>query len=181
MIQTSKILLREQIRSKRHDLLEDDIALLSALINKRLRQEELFNNCNYLATYMAFDNEPNLSIPKNKKIFLPKVKDEKLTFHLKTNNFIKNRFGIEEPVNNNEFPINKIQLILIPLVVFNSDLYRIGYGGGYYDKTLNEFSRNNIGPELWGVGYDFQMVNTNFQKVFDIRLNKVITDKRVYV
>ena len=91
------------------------------------------------------------------------------------------RFGIEEPVNSNEFPINKIQLILIPLVVFNSDLYRIGYGGGYYDKTLNEFSRNNIGPELWGVGYDFQMVNTNFQKVFDIRLNKVITDKRVYV
>ena len=67
------------------------------------------------------------------------------------------------------------------MIAFNSDLYRIGYGGGYYDKTLQNFAKNKAGPRLWGIGYDFQRVSTNFQNKFDIRLDKVITDKKIYV
>ena len=67
------------------------------------------------------------------------------------------------------------------MIAFNSDLYRIGYGGGYYDKTLQNFAKNKTGPRLWGIGYDFQRVSTNFQNKFDIRLDKVITDKKIYV
>ena len=48
---------------------------------------------------MAFDNEPNLSIPKNKKLFFPKISNEKLTFHLNTHKFRKNKFGIKEPID----------------------------------------------------------------------------------
>ena len=67
------------------------------------------------------------------------------------------------------------------MIAFNSDLYRIGYGGGYYDRDLAKFCKKKTGPRLWGIGYDFQRVNTNFQNKFDIRLDKVITDKKVYV
>ena len=130
---------------------------------------------------MASNKEPLLLIPKNKKILLPKIESNKLTFHLHTNKFKKNKFGIREPLEKEVFPINKIQLILVPLIAFNADLYRIGYGGGYYDKTLQNFAKNKTGPKLWGIGYDFQRVSTNFQNKFDIRLDKVITDKKIYV
>ena len=181
MIQISKYSLRKEMRTRRHELLNGDIISLSRSINERLKKEVYFNDCKNIACYMAFDNEPNLSIPKNKKLFFPKISNEKLTFHLNTHKFRKNKFGIKEPIDKAIFPINKIQLILIPLVAFNSDLYRIGYGGGYYDKTLQNFAKNKAGPRLWGIGYDFQRVSTNFQNKFDIRLDKVITDKKIYV
>ena len=181
MIQISKNSLRKEMRSRRHELLNRDVISLSKLINERLKKEVYFNDCKNIACYMAFDNEPNLSIPINKKLFFPKISNEKLTFHLNTHKFRKNKFGIKEPIDKAIFPINKIQLILIPLVAFNSDLYRVGFGGGYYDRTLQYLSKRNIRPRLWGIGYDFQRVNTNFQNKFDIRLDKVITDKKIYV
>ena len=154
---------------------------LSKLINERLKKEEYFNDCKNIACYMAFDNEPSLSIPVSKKLFFPKINNKQLTFHLNTHKFRKNKFGIKEPTDKEIFPIDKIQLILIPLVAFNSDLYRVGYGGGYYDRTLQHLSEKKNRPGLWGIGYDFQKVNTNFQNRFDIRLDKVITDKKIYV
>ena len=181
MIQISKHSLREQMQLKRRNLSMIDVSVLSKLIDKQLKADPLFNECENLGTYMAFDNEPSLSIPKNKRILLPKIHNEKLTFHLNENKFKKNKFGIEEPVNDNIFPINDIHLILIPLIAFNIDLYRIGYGSGYYDKTLEHISKISAGPKLWGIGYDFQMVDINFQDKFDIRLDKVITEKNIYV
>ena len=181
MIQISKKLLRDKLKIKRRALLENEVLSLSESITKRLIKEPDFKNCENLAIYMASNKEPLLPIPKNKRILLPKIDGNKLTFHLHTNRFKKNKFGIKEPIDKEVFPISKIQLILIPLIAFNSDLYRIGYGGGYYDKTLQNFAKNKTGPRLWGIGYDFQRVSTNFQNKFDIKLDKVITDKKIYV
>ncbi len=181
MIQISKKLLRDKLKIKRRALLENEVLSLSESITKRLIKEPDFKNCENLAIYMASNKEPLLPIPKNKRILLPKIDGNKLTFHLHTNRFKKNKFGIKEPIDKEVFPISKIQLILIPLIAFNSDLYRIGYGGGYYDKTLQNFTEKKTGPKLWGIGYDFQRVSTNFQNKFDIRLDKVITDKKIYV
>ena len=181
MIQISKKLLRDRLKKKRHALLDDEALSLSRSISKRLVNEPDFENCNNLAIYMASNKETLLLITKNKKILLPKIESNKLTFHLHTNKFKKNKFGIREPLEKEVFPINKIQLILVPLIAFNADLYRIGYGGGYYDRTLQNFVSKKTGPKLWGIGYDFQRVSTNFQNKFDIRLDKVITDKKIYV
>tara|TARA_X000000368_G_scaffold298843_1_gene237968 strand:- start:3939 stop:4529 length:591 start_codon:yes stop_codon:yes gene_type:complete len=181
MIQISKNSLRKEIQIKRNCLLKSEVITLSELINQRLKKEVFFNDSDNIAFYMAFDNEPNLSLPINKNIFLPKIDNEKLTFHLYTDKFKKNKFGIKEPVDKKVFPINKIQLILIPLIAFNTNLFRIGYGGGFYDRTLQYLSEKKDRPRLWGVGYDFQKVSTNFQNKYDIRLDKVITDKKIYV
>ena len=68
MIQISKNSLRKEMRSRRHELLNRDVISLSKLINERLKKEVDFNDCKNIACYMAFDNEPNLSIPINKKL-----------------------------------------------------------------------------------------------------------------
>ena len=181
MIQMHKHLIRKKFLSQRRDLLPSDVNSLSNLININLKQEAFFNKCENLVSFFPIDNEPNLLIPQNKKILLPKINDEELSFHIKTDQLVTNKFGIKEPLNNESYPISEIQLILIPFIAFNTNLYRIGYGGGYYDRALQKIATTKTGPKLWGIGYDFQKINTNFQNKFDIRLDKVITDKKVYV
>ena len=181
MIQIHKNLIRKKFLSQRRDLLPNNVNSLSNLINIHLKQEAFFKKCENLVSFFAIDNEPNLLIPRNKKILLPKINGQELSFHVKTDQLVKNKFGIKEPLNDEAYPISEIQLILVPFIAFNTNLYRIGYGGGYYDRTLQKIATTKIGPKLWGVGYDFQKTNTNFQNKFDIRLDKVITDKKIYV
>ena len=72
-------------------------------------------------------------------------------------------------------------IFLVPLISFNKDLYRIGFGGGYYDRTLAKLLNNKSRPKFFGISYDFQLTECKFESKFDVRLDKVITDKKVYV
>ncbi|MEM7110660.1 MAG: 5-formyltetrahydrofolate cyclo-ligase [Bacteroidota bacterium] len=87
-----------------------------------------------------------LGIMKALKILRPsiqfvtsKTKNKGILEHYKINletRFEKNRWGIPEPVEADEADINEIDLVLIPLVIFDKVGHRIGYGKGYYDRFL---------------------------------------------
>lgn len=181
MIQISKKLLRNRLRKKRNNLSESKVKSLSILISKSLNQDKFFVNCKNVVGYVPFENEPIISFYSKKEVLLPKINNMNLTFHRNTKEFQINKYGISEPKNTEIIPIDKIKLILIPLIAFNKSLFRIGYGGGYYDRTLSDFQNKKNRPKLWGIGYDFQLTNTNFQSNSDIRLDKVITEKNIYV
>lgn len=76
------------------------------------------------------------------KVALPCVGDSKLLeFREWDGNEGKLRsgkYGIKEPLL--EFQSIRPEAILVPLLGFNSELYRLGYGGGYYDVTLKKYS-----------------------------------------
>ena len=57
----------------------------------------------------------------------------------------------------------------------------MGFGHGFYDKTLSQLLGVANKPKFWGICYDFQLSVTNFETEFDVRLDKVISDKKVYV
>jgi len=65
--------------------------------------------------------------------------------------------------------------------VFNEKLFRIGYGGGFYDQTFTNFLGRKKKPLLIGLGYDCLKSKLNFQTQKDVRLDKIITEKGVYV
>ena len=52
----------------------------------------------------------------------------------------KNKYGIDEPSNSNKIDLAKLDIILVPFLAFNKNLYRVGFGGGFYDKTLCRLS-----------------------------------------
>ncbi len=60
----------------------------------------------------------------------------------------ENTIGIPEPVNAQEADFGNVDLILVPLLAFDNQKNRIGYGGGYYDQLLAETKAMKVGLSL---------------------------------
>ncbi len=63
------------------------------------------------------------------------------------------------------------QAVLAPLVGFDRDCYRLGYGGGYFDRTLAALS-----PLAIGVGFELSQIETIYPQPFDIPMDVVVTE-----
>jgi 5-formyltetrahydrofolate cyclo-ligase len=67
--------------------------------------------------------------------------------------------------------------LLIPLVGFDPDCYRLGFGGGYYDRTL---ARMDPKPLRIGIGLELGRLNSIWPQPHDIPLDAVVTESRVW-
>jgi 5-formyltetrahydrofolate cyclo-ligase len=86
-------------------------------------------------------------------------------------------FGILEPCPTcRSFSTEEIDVFLLPGVAFDLSGYRVGYGKGYYDKTLHRLE--NLG-RLVGLCYDFQLVTEIVGEPHDVRMDVIITEKRI--
>ena len=177
----SKSKIRKYFLKKRDEISVKERILLSSRINRNLLQEEEFIIAKNIASFKTFRNEPQLTEAKKKFYFYPKIVNSELSFHSDKKGFKPNRHGIEEPIEKQSILLHKIDIFLVPLISFNKNLHRIGFGGGYYDRTLKHLLQNDNKPKFWGIGYDFQLSESNFESNFDVRLDKVISDKKVYV
>jgi 5-formyltetrahydrofolate cyclo-ligase len=65
------------------------------------------------------------------------------------------------------------QAVLAPLVGFDRECYRLGYGGGYFDRTLAALSPR---PQAIGVGFEFSRLETIHPQDFDIPMDAVVTE-----
>jgi len=91
----------------------------------------------------------------------------------------KNQFDIPEPVDRtNQIEADQLDLVLLPLVAFDGVGYRLGTGGGYYDKTF-AFRKKSAKPVplLVGLGYDCQRAAPLPADPWDIMLDAVLTEK----
>ena len=84
-----------------------------------------------------------------------------------------NRYGIPEPVSNKIlFP----DILLVPLVAFDKDLNRVGYGGGFYDRYIKKIQNYKNIVKI-GLAYSFQKVKLIPTNKSDIKLDYIITEK----
>jgi 5-formyltetrahydrofolate cyclo-ligase len=91
---------------------------------------------------------------------------------------VTSRFGISEP--GPERPEVRPQHALVPLLAFDDDGYRLGYGGGFYDRTLAALRRDGVGPLVAiGVGLEAQRRPSLPREPFDARLDWLVTDEAV--
>jgi 5,10-methenyltetrahydrofolate synthetase len=68
------------------------------------------------------------------------------------------------------------QAVLAPLVGFDRQCYRLGYGGGYFDRTLAALSPR---PLAIGVGFEMSQIETIFPQSFDIPMDVIVTEARI--
>ena len=113
---------------------------------------------------------------KKYKISLPKIrKNSKMDFFqwsLKDPLTI-NKYGIPEPISTKiQFP----NILLVPLVAYDKDLNRLGYGGGFYDRYIKKIRKKKDVITI-GFSYSFQKIKQIKINKHDIKLDFVLTNK----
>ncbi|MDE0680706.1 MAG: 5-formyltetrahydrofolate cyclo-ligase [Gammaproteobacteria bacterium] len=95
-----------------------------------------------------------------------------------------NRWGILEPEwrPRSWVSARRPNVVLVPLVAFDSDGNRLGQGGGYYDRAFafRNTAKNWRRPLLVGLGYDFQQVGQLDAKATDVPVDAVITERQIH-
>lgn len=137
-----------------------------------------------IALYAAFNHEVDtygimetLFWDKHYTICLPKIKGDTMEFYVITgfDQLQPGVMGILEPTGNQKISADEIDVVIIPILVFNQNGYRIGYGGGYYDRFLAKVS-----PVKIGIAYSFQETDVLFQEDHDIPCDVIITENAIF-
>lgn len=123
----------------------------------------------------------NILSGKDKNIVVSKsdFKTGGMMHFLLTDNTVikKNSYNIPEPVDGIEISNDKIEVVFIPLLAFDKQGNRVGYGKGFYDRFLS-----NCKAETIKIGLSFFEAETEINDVFesDIKLNYCVTPKTIY-
>ena len=110
-------------------------------------------------------------------ITLPKIKKNfQMDFFqwTTTDPLTVNKYGIPEPISSKViYP----DILFVPLVAFDKNLNRIGYGGGFYDRYIKKIKKNKKITTI-GLAYSFQKVKKIQINKYDIKLDFIITEKQ---
>ena len=87
-----------------------------------------------------------------------------------------NKYGIPEPIKTKKIVPS---IVLVPLLAFDKNKNRIGYGKGYYDKYLNKYVKSNKKILTIGVAFSFQKYHKLPVNNKDFKLDYIITEKGI--
>jgi len=140
-----------------------------------------------VGSYLPFRNEFSTNLLNDGfakldfKLSLPCInkKDSSMIFRSYKSNkdLVSNSYGIMEPPQNSEEVVPSI--IIVPLVAFSLTGYRLGYGGGYYDRYIEKNLENKDFVTI-GLGFSFQEYDNLPHEKHDQKLNWILTEKYLY-
>ena len=145
--------LRKQFLQELKSLSKEEKHSMNDWLTEQFFQHPFYKEAKTIATYLSFPHEFQTAKlieqaqKDGKTILIPKTYPQgKMDFVLyKPEQLERNAFGLLEPQG--DFTIlepSQIDLIHVPGLVFNPSAYRIGYGGGYYDRYLSNYSGKTI-------------------------------------
>lgn len=117
---------------------------------------------------------------KDKNIVLPKIECKYNLQHILLTDNTKlsaNSWGVPEPFEGIEVPVKKIDLVFVPLLAFDKNGNRVGYGKGFYDNFLKECRKDVIKVGLSFFSAEDKITDTNEN---DIPLDYCVTPERIY-
>tara|TARA_B100001769_G_scaffold263915_1_gene247644 strand:- start:194 stop:769 length:576 start_codon:yes stop_codon:yes gene_type:complete len=179
-----KIQRKEQ--SKKRLLIDTSIVSNNAFYNK-LTKNDWFNSGKIVASFLSIKSEISTDalnqylLSLGKILCLPIIENNKeiLIFkrYCKGDELKKGKFGVREPVNSQTYLPD---IIFVPCLAFDENGFRLGYGGGYYDKSIaNLYSIKHKFISI-GLAYEEQKVKNVVHDDLDQKLNYILTEKQLY-
>lgn len=187
--------LRKTLRQRRRQLTRQQQQIASMGLCRQLVQLPVFVNSQRIAAYIPNDGEINpqplleLAWRLNKRIYLPVLhpfKKGHLFFmeYRPHQPLAINRFGIPEPLcdHDTRCPAWTLDLVLTPLVGFDEQGNRMGMGGGFYDRTFAFMQTGHTPrrPRMVGVAHECQKVPELPCERWDIGMDFIVTDRKIY-
>jgi len=147
--------IRKLMFEKRNQARLEDLKNSSLEIIKKIQEDPNYQKSSLIAIFYPMEREVNLLglLQDEKKYCFPKVTKDGLHFYLYDPNqtFIISKFGVMEP-EGGEIVDDQIDYMCAPALSISSELYRVGYGKGYYDQFLEKYRPKYV----VGVIFDFQ-------------------------
>lgn len=185
---------RRTLIKQRSNLTLEQQQQLAYDITQRLVKTDVFLRSTDIGFYYAHKGEVDTTLllqeahASGKNCFLPilhPLNHNELWFAHYSLDFPlkRNTFGILEPDISNAAQIAapNLDLVLTPLVAFDSFGTRLGMGGGYYDRTFAFLlGGRHVKPRLVGLAYEFQKVEKIPRRPWDVPLDFVVTEQHFY-
>lgn len=174
--------IRRHYLSLRDNLSFQAHALASAKICKKILSLPRYQEAEHIGLYQAIRKEVSLegvlldAFSKQKKVYLPVIEPPASLHFVQYENeatLLHNRFNIPEPVSRIFCPIGQLDILLVPLVAFDQNGTRLGWGKGYYDRAL----MTERPKAIIGVAYTFQRYAQLLPcEISDVPLDGVVTE-----
>ena len=183
----TKAVLRTEYQKRRDSLTEEQIADCSIQISNL---SLTLNIWEYSIYHLFMTNEKNKEIDtsyllsviqgKDKQPVIPKIVDDNRLEHFLLNDqtpIKNNRWGIPEPLSGITINPKQIEVVFVPLLVFDQQGHRVGYGMGYYDRFLVECSETTLKV---GLSFFDPVSKIEDIKTHDIALDFALTPEGIF-
>ncbi len=178
--------IRTQMKASLKDLSKPIYEDFSYEIAKRLYEQQAWKEAKVIG--ITISNPPEVDTyqiirkawEQGKQVAVPKCHqaNKTLTFHALSqfSQLESVFFGLYEPIEQQTVKLDakEIDLLLVPGLAFTKKGYRIGFGGGYYDRFLLNYQGETI-----SLAFDFQLIEEFPVQAHDIPVAKIITNKQV--
>ena len=145
--------LRKQVLQEMKAIPRTQKVTMDLALTERLLQHPFYQEAKIIATYLSFPHEFQTqelieqALKDGKKVLIPKTYPKgRMDFVVyNPQQLVKTSFGLLEPQGDLEVvDASQIDLIHVPGLAFTMEGYRIGYGGGYYDRYLKHFTGHTL-------------------------------------
>lgn len=170
----------------RNSLSKREIERKSSAIMETLVSLPSFRESKAILCYVNFGNEAvttgiiEKALQQGKTVCVPVASFKEKTIQISKINSLadleKKETGLIEPKETVAFSLDEIDLIIVPGIAFDKDGYRVGYGGGFYDKLLRSAPRKTIAI---GLCFEQNLEERLPKQSHDAKMNLVLTEKQV--
>ena len=187
-IKDEKLIIRKKQRILRDKIFNNNPSHFALSLFNKLFEKINFQEINIISSFISINSEinteelNNLIFTKNKILCLPVIEKKNSYLIFKQfkseENFVKGHMNISEPQNKNK--VLNPELIFVPCLAFDLKGNRLGYGGGYYDRTFAYLNKINHTFISVAYAYEDQKLDYIPTDKFDFKVDYVITEKNLY-
>ena len=183
--------IRTEVRQRRNNLTSEQQSLFALQAADRVATHSRIHAASTISVFLSFDGELDTAPliqrlwANGKQLCLPVLHpftSGNLLFlrYGPDTTLVRNKLKILEPALDATqiVPLSQLDIILTPLVAFDSHGQRLGMGGGFYDRTLENWQDG--GPYPIGLAHDCQHVDNLPVEHWDVPLPEVITPGKVW-
>lgn len=180
---------RKKILNIRNSMDSNEVIEKSKTIIDKLTSTKHFIKSKVVFVYLSFNNEVDTvsliqeMLTLGKRVVVPYtdvVNTQIIPIEIKSLDGLKKcSFGYLEPLIDEKMIVDSkdFDLVVVPGVVFDKNLNRIGFGKGYYDRIL--INLNHEAKKI-AIAYDFQVLDEIPAEKHDVKVDIIITEKQIY-
>lgn len=178
--------LRKKYQAVRKQLTDDQVINKSRSIAQKITSLSAFKQAATIHSYIALKKKREVltrdiiehCFEADKTVVVPKMKKRGELSHHTIQHFgelTPNRWGVPEPPDDDEFSIESLSIILVPMVSGDHLKNRLGYGKGYYDRFLSKTDAVKIGLLYDDTLSDIILPTDHF----DVQLDLLVTESGI--